>query len=191
MDLGAYRNISNLEVIAKKNGIEVPRLRGYRLMKDEAPVNLDRVIDRKQIAIDCVEYLCDSRPFWNTHTCWGEWSSRTDYLKEYYLVTIKGGESSYPQYVDVRWDRIHGWKRKVLKTYIHNEIVRQRKQWEVWNKYTGKENVLYIHARIGGSNWPHYYKDVAYQPWFLEKVDDSYDNTYCDIYAKIEEVDHD
>lgn len=188
MDLGAYCNINNLEVIAKKNSIEVPRLRGYRLMKDEAPVNLDRVIDKKQIAIDCVEYLCDSRPFWNTRTCWGEWSSRTDYLKEYYLVTIRGGESSYPQYVDVRWDRIHGWKRKVLKTYIHNEIVRQRKQWKVWNKYAGEDNILYIHARIGGNNWSCYYKNVAYQPWFLEKVDDSYDNTYCDIYAQITEM---
>ena len=23
------------------------------------------------------------------------------------------------------------------------------------------------------------------QPWYLERVDDSFDSTYCDIYAKI------
>lgn len=28
-------------------------------------------------------------------------------------------------------------------------------------------------------------KDV-YQSWFLEKVDDAYDSTYCDIYARMD-----
>ena len=187
MDLGAYANIDTLEVIAKKNGIEVPRLRGYRLMKDESPVDLTKVIDKKQIAIDCAEDLCVGRPFWNSHARCAEYSRCTDYIREYFLVKGKD-EEGYEQYTDVRWDRIHGWKRKVLKTYIHNEIIRQRKQWEMWNKYAGKENILYIHARIGGGNWSYYYKEVAYQPWFLEKVDDSFDSTYCDIYAKITEI---
>ena len=35
MDLGAYAQIDDLSEIARRNGIEVPRLRGYRLMKDE------------------------------------------------------------------------------------------------------------------------------------------------------------
>lgn len=32
MDLFAYTQIEDLEEIAKENGIECPRLRGYRLM---------------------------------------------------------------------------------------------------------------------------------------------------------------
>ena len=49
-------------------------------------------------------------------------------------------------------------------------------------------NVLYIHARIGGRNWETYGgKDLEKQPWFLEKVNDHFDGTYCDIYAKIED----
>ena len=56
----------------------------------------------------------------------------------------------------------------------------------MWNKYAGKENVLYIHSRIGGGNWDYYGgNELSKQPWFLEKVDDCYDDTYCDIYAKI------
>lgn len=184
MDLGAYANIDDLSIIAKKNNIVVPRLRGYRLMKDEDSVDIDEVIDKKQIAIDCAKDLCVSKPFWNPRSWCAEYSIRTDYICEYFLVTEKD-ENGYTRYTDVRWDRIHGWKRKVLKTYIHNEIVRQRKQWEMWNKYAGKENILYIHARIGGGNWEYYYKEVAYQPWFLEKVDDCFDSTYCDIYARI------
>ena len=88
----------------------------------------------------------------------------------------------------VCWDRIHGWKRKVLKTFIHNEQKRVEAQRLLWNKYAGRDDILYIHARIGGGNWSYYHDQVDTKPWFLEKVDDSFDSTYCDIYAKIEGV---
>lgn len=186
MDLGAYVQIEDIEDIAKKNGIEVPRLRGYRLMKEEKPVNISEMVVKKDIAIDCVKDLCENRPFWVVDTTWSESSEWTDYLKEFYLV-VGRDEDGYRKYTDIRWNRIHGWKRKTLKTYIHNEIKRQTKQWEMWNKYAGRDNILYIHARIGGNNWPYYFDQVVYQPWFLEKVDDSFDSTYCDIYASIKE----
>lgn len=184
MDLGAYMQIDDIDTIAKENRISVPRLRGYRLMKDEEPVNISEIVSKKDIAISCVKDLCESQPFWNKNAICFESSSWTDYLKDYYLVSGKD-EDGHIEYVDIRWDRIHGWKRKVLKTYIHNEIVKQTKQWKLWNKYAGREDILYIHARIGGGNWMHYFDQVIYQPWFIEKVDDSFDSTYCDIYARI------
>ena len=56
----------------------------------------------------------------------------------------------------------------------------------MWNKYVGRENVLYIHSRIGGTNWDYYNgNELTKQPWFLEKVDNYFDSTYCDIYALI------
>ena len=186
MDLGAYVQIDDIDEIAKKNNIEVPRLRGYRLMRDEKPIDIKKEIDTKRIAVDCVEDLCTAIPFWDPNSCMSELSDYTDYLKTLFLVKSKDKENSYSEFVDVRWDRIHGWKRKILKTYIHNEYKRQCKQWEVWNKYVGRDDILYIHARIGGGNWPYYYDKVVDQPWFIEKVDDSFDHTYCDIYAKIE-----
>ncbi len=113
MDLCAYMQIDDIDEIARKNNIEVPRLRGYRLMKDEKPINIsDRVVNK-----------------------------------------------------------------------------RQTKQLELWNKYAGREDILYIHARIGGNNWSRYHDQVDTKPWFLEKVDDSFDSTYCDIYARIETED--
>jgi hypothetical protein len=177
MDLFAYSQINDLESIAKANGIDVPRLRGYRLMRTETPLNLWK--ENKEItAVDCVRDLCSSRPFWSPNNYAYCSNSHTRYLEKFYLK--KEGDN-----VEVRWDRIHGWKRKVLKTYIHNEIKKQEKQFDTWNKYVGREDILYIHARIGGGNWPNYYKEVVNQPWFIEKVDDAYDSTYCDIYAKI------
>lgn len=103
-----------------------------------------------------------------------EYSSRTKRIKAYYMDVDK-----------IRWDRIHGWKRRVLKTEIHNFESAVKKQYEIFNEYVGREDILYIHARIGGGNWPYYYKEVVNQPWFIEKVDDAWDSTYCDIYARM------
>ena len=56
MDLGAYENIEELSAIAKENGIEIPRLRGYRLMKNEKPFPQDRIDKAKDdCATDVVE----------------------------------------------------------------------------------------------------------------------------------------
>ena len=180
MDLWAYSNIENLEELANKNGIDCPRLRGYRLMKDEELINIKETIKDKHIDYYCVRDLCGSDPFWcPTSDCYCG-CEETDRKIAYY--TDEKAET-------VRWNRIHGWKRRVLKTYIHNIIAGYKKQYEVWNKYVGRDDVLYIHARIGGNNWSYYYKYVVNQPWFIEKVDDGFDSTYCDIYAKINGVD--
>lgn len=176
MDLWAYANIGNVEEIANANGIYCPRLRGYRLMKDEEPEDIRQLIAEKHIDYNCVKDLCQSDPFWDPHAHFYSLSLDTDQKIRYYTDEENG---------TVRWERIHGWKRRVLKTYIHNETVRYRKQYEVWNKYAGCDDILYIHARIGGNNWPCYYKQVVDKWWFIEKVDDAFDSTYCDIYARI------
>lgn len=174
MDLYAYAQIDDLEKIAKDNGIEVPRLRGYRLMSDETPMDVKEFCDG--VDVDVAKDLCEATPFWSENPHY--WSSNdwTDFLKEYYVTNGK-----------IQWHKIHGWKRKVLKTAIHNELVKRKKQAETFNKYVGRKDILYIHARIGGNNWKSYYTAVLNQPWFIEKVDDAFDSTYCDIYAKIKE----
>ena len=186
MDLFAYTQINDLEQIAKENNIEVPRLRGYRLMKDEKPVSSEEL---KEIMKDCeVEVckdLCCAKPFWSPEPFYFSWCSETDYICAYYLVVSKD-ESGYKKYTDIRWDRIHGWKRRVLKFKIKKQKRRIKEQFDMWNKYVGREDVLYIHARIGGDNWDYYGgNELRKQPWFLDKVDDHFDRTYCDIYALI------
>lgn len=186
MDLLAYTQIDDLSQIAKENNIVVPRLRGYRLMKNEQPMPDEEL---KSLILECAVSvcadLCRSRPFWDMNSCSQEFSSRTDYLLNYYL--IEGiNEDGRKVFVDIRWDRIHGKKRKVLKFAIKKQKKRIQQQFDIWNKYAGKDKVLYIHARIGGNNWECFGGDeLIKQPWFLEKVDDHFDGTYCDIYASI------
>ena len=117
MDLFAYAQIDDLAKIAKDNGIEIPRLRGYRLMKDEEPVSQEEIKDIiNNETIDIVKTLCCARPFWNPKATCHEYSRYTDYLRDFYL--IKDGK----KYVGIRWNRIHGKKRKILKFEIKISI---------------------------------------------------------------------
>lgn len=178
MDLGAYAQIDRIEEIAKKNGIEVPRLRGYRLMSEEQPTDYTHLLH--QVGGECVDDLARS--------CWraDRWSSTfnewTDYLVDWYTRKLNGGGR------EPRWNRIHGFKRKKLKFEIKKQKRAITKQYETFNKYCGRYDILYIHARIGGGNWSYYRDQVINQPWFIEKVDDAYDSTYCDIYARLEPI---
>lgn len=187
MDLGAYMQIDDLEQIAKDNGIEIPRLRGYRLMSEESPIPAEDTKKRKkECAIGVAEDLCAAYPFWSLNPEWLSWNDHTERLQEYYLVKGKD-EDGNESFVDIRWDRIHGKKRKTLKYAIKKKQREIQAQDDAWNQYAGKEGVLYIHSRMGGGNWAAFEdKDsIVKQPWFLERVDDCYDCTYCDFYAKI------
>lgn len=176
MDLGAYAQIADLGEIAEKNGIEIPRLRGYRLMSEEIPVDVSEMIEG--IEVETCKELC--RSHWRIDPIFYTYSDKTDFACAYYLSKDKSSS--------VRWERIHGRKRKNLKYKIKQKSRKIKEQYEMWNKYAGKPNVLYIHAKIGGANWNRYGgNELIEKTWFLDKVDDSYDRTYCDIYAAIKE----
>lgn len=177
MDLGAYANIQDLSAVASANGIYVPRLRGYRLMANEETVTQQEITELEhEMTIVVYEDACDSCPRFTPGSSIHEFSWRTRARKERFLK--KNGE--------LRWDLIHGKARKRIKFAVKKKKRAVRKQYETFNRYAGREDVLYIHARIGGGNWINYGgPNLETQPWFLERVDDCYDSTYCDIYAKI------
>lgn len=183
MDLGACIQIETLEKIMTDNGIYVPRLRGLRLMKDEEPLSRE-YFDKKVRFVwlfNC-DQACRSNFVMNAN--WAEYSSETNKIAKKYLI-----HNSDYEYIDVNWSAVHGKKRKLFKYYYRKAKKAVTDNFTIFNKYCGRSDVLYIHARIGGLNWDSYDgPEIAKQPWFLEKVDDGFDNTYCDIYAKIKEV---
>lgn len=198
MDLLAYVNIENLENILTENNIQIPRLRGLDLCSEMKPFTKKEIKEIKNsIAIETCRGLCESRPFWLSRSSIREYSSWTSLLCDLYLIKNpnylaedENVEDRYVKYSGINWNKIHGWKRKVLKTEIHNATKKILDYVEVWNKYCGREDALRVHARIGGGNWPYYYKDengvsMSTKPWFIERVDDYFDSTYCDIYVKI------
>lgn len=191
MDLGAYQNIEALDRLAKDNGIDIPRCRGYRLMKDEVVITQAEIDKLKRInAIYITELLIDSDPFRCGSDEYADICIRVGAYhrrsKGYFLVPNKD-EKGMGEYSGIRWDRIHGWKRRILKFKIKQNNHKIQKQFDTWNKYAGRKDVLYIHSRMGGYNWESYQKkkELMNQPWFLDRVDDSIDSTHCDFYAKI------
>ena len=189
MDLYAYTRIDELEKIAKENNIEVPRLRGYRLMSEEKEITKEEINEiKEQCEVQVAKNLCCSKPFWNMYPTMYISNRYTDLLCDYYLVKTDK-TNIYNKYSAIRWDRIHGKKRKILKFAIKKQKQAIQEQFDLWNKYVGRDDVLYIHARIGGGNWAYYNGDeITRQSWFLGKADDYFDCTYCDIYAKINKI---
>ena len=185
MNLFAYSQVETLESIAKQNDIRCPRLRGYSLMRDERPV--DPEIFRHEIELYIMRNLCESQ--WGSSSVYvGDETTDAKcryHIKYFDCWYLSKDDPNYHE-PEIRWDRLNGKKKRIFITRVKNQMNAFKQQYAAWNKYVGRDDILYIHARIGGGNWPEYYTDVVDKPWFIEKVDDAYDSTYCDIYAKIE-----
>ncbi|MDT3388624.1 MAG: hypothetical protein LIR46_12830 [Bacteroidota bacterium] len=185
MDLYAYAQIDDLQKVLNDNNIQVPRLRGIRLMENEKPIPVEEINKQaEQIGFYDCESACESKFVWDPF-CF-ELSEATRKLKRKYIKYARDKENkNVGEIVGINWDTIHGKKRKLFKYNLRMAKRRTFQNYNTFNKYCGNPDVVYIHARIGGGNWPHYRKEVENQEWFIEKVDDPFDSTYCDIYAKI------
>lgn len=141
MDLYAFLQIDKYKKYLEENNIDVPRLRGLRLMKEE---NQRSDEDVKKEAEELIPYLFSKAKSIND---------------------------------------LHGKRRKKYKLLLK----RVKRQINVFNKYVGK-NVLCVHARLGGENWACCGgSELEKHPLYLERVDDYFDSTYCDIYFKLKE----
>ena len=182
MDLGAYMQIDNLRDLAEANGIEVERLRGYRLMRDQKVLTDVEITEGIEYANNhAYEQLLKSvPPFAMNPVMFG--SDVPDRLAKKYLITNGEGTT-----IGFHWEKLHGKKRKAAKYVVKRHIKRQQTQMNLWNLYAGREDVLYIHARLGSWNWSSkIWKDYQGEIWFLAGCDDYFDPSYCDIYAKID-----
>ena len=184
MDLEAFARIEELEHYLEENGIEIPRLRGLALCSEQTPYT-DEDIARESISIESEAYKDTVQADW-CFRGWFVFSDRTEYNIKKYGIKIK--REDYPNNTvwKPNWNKIHGKKRKTLKLYLKHKKKAFMKFVEVWNKYSGMQNVLRIHARIGSNNWTYYNCHwIEQQDRFLERVDDYFDSTYCDIYIRI------
>lgn len=184
MDLYAYTQIDSFEGILKSTGVDIPRLRGLRLMAVENTLTDGEIMEavaREQLYD--AESLIRARPKWRVNSNLHSYGYETDKACLKLLEHDADGNVT-----GIRWDRIHGKHRRSMKLVMHNAEKRVKKTLETFNRYAGREDVLCVHARIGGLNWTYYNKGgtISQSDAFIEKVDDSFDNTYCDIYLRID-----
>lgn len=183
MDLGAYAKIKDLGKVMIDNGIEIPRLRGLRLMSEENPLSEEEIKDQIDFIglLEC-KHLCQSDFHLNSNGF--DLSTRTERITKKYIIYDKDENR-----IGVNWKNLHGRKRKLFRYCLKSAKKRVLRTYITFNRYCGQKNVLYIHARIGGKNWIYFDgPKIAKQSWFIEKVDDAYDSTYCDIYARLKGI---
>ena len=180
MDLGAYVQIGDLQAVADANGISIHRLRGYRLMVEQEPYSVEELQD----GIECARNVAYERvvssvpPFILNPECY----CFRERMEKKYLI-----KDAYGHTIGIRWDKIHGRKRKAVKYEVRKYIRNQKTQMGMWNRYAGRDDVLYIHARLGSWSWSEIkWPDYRKEPWFLDGCDDTFDQSYCDIYAHID-----
>lgn len=174
MDLYAFAQIPDYEDILEEKGINIPRLRGIRKMSEEQICTKEEILEicksnDKYVLTDLIESNWGKLDYYISNDL-------TMYLEKYY---IKDGK--------IEWNKIHGKKRKKLKYEIKKNHKKIEKLFETFNKYVGRDDILCIHARLGSGNWEYYDCPnlVENKDWFIEKVDDYFDCTYCDIYIQV------
>ena len=176
MDLGAYVQIGSLSKLAKLNNINVERLRGYRHMKyEDKPLDINE--ETKGLNRYIVEDLVTGIPAWSLNSNMYKWNFESDKkVRKFY-------DSKNER---IKWENIHGKRRKILKYALKIKRLEAKKQFDLFNKYLGREDILYIHARIGSRSWSDiHYWDYKKEPWYIDGIDDYFDDSYCDIYAKL------
>ena len=184
MDLFAYTQIDSLHDILDSTGVDVPRLRGLRLMLEEEPISDDDIaeeIHEEQMYV--AERVICSIPKWSPNSDTTRYNREIDRECRKYLVHDADGKVT-----DVRWELIHGQHRRNMKHAMKIAKRRVLDSFGTFNRYAGRDDILCVHTRIGGRNWAYYNEGgaVSGSDAFIEKVDDMFDDTYCDIYLRID-----
>lgn len=187
MDLYAYSQIEDLEDILKDLNIVVPRLRGVRLMKISKSVSQEEIEKRiKETKVkNCVQWLRERS--WN---CWSSWNENKKHPSFIYGKVFNEYTKEYEiEVIDINYSKIKRKDMNIIKLKNKEDENRIRKDFELWNKYCGKD-VLYVHTRGGGGNRIGCRTDeIKQHPLYLDDCDDSFDSTYCSIYFDITGVD--
>lgn len=128
MDIGAYARIEDLSAILASTGINIPRLRGLRLMATEEKISEDEIKEMADSAeVDAVEDLVRACPPWSVGSSCHSYCNRTDKNLKRFLVYTED-ERGYKQPTAVRWNELHGKKRKLSCLPKH----RQKESGNLW-----------------------------------------------------------
>lgn len=130
MDIGAYARIDDLSAILASTGINIPRLRGLRLMATEEKIPEDEIKEMTDSAeVDAVEDLVRACPPWSVGSSCHSYCDRTDRNLKRFLVYTED-ERGYKRPTVVRWSELHGKKRKKVKLLAKTQAKKSGSLWK-------------------------------------------------------------
>lgn len=179
-----YFNMDKLDSLLTSINITISRIRDFNFMAFSKGFTPEEVTDTiHDFEMYNIAALIDNRQRWKDFRLQPTLSDSMTYNKRRrYFQYNKDGEE-----IGVKWKNIHGRHRKTAKFWCKKSEHQIVDTMNTFNKYVGKNDVLRINARLGGINWRCFGGiDIEKHPAFIEKVDSCYEETYCDIYIKID-----
>ena len=155
-------------------------------MKEEKPVTDEKLKDMiHEAKVEAVEQWLQQHMWY----CWSSTNADKKHKAFIYGYADYDTEHKYRKIIDYDFSKVHGKDRKILKFAFKKIEKAYKEQWGLWNKFAGKD-VLYVHTRTGGLN-RHYYHtaDLQKHKRYLGDCDDAWDETYCDLYFDIADID--
>lgn len=173
--------------VLKDNGIEIPRACDAILMGSAEPVDISSLLwlSDDELGYEAIDNtICKDRMF---ETCSNNvyvWNPKSRFWSDRYLDADTR---------TVHWDmlerdgRLNRKRRKMIKMYVRNTRNKAKAQYDVFNSYVGRKDVVCVSSRVFG-DWERYGAKIMKSPWYIQTVADGQDDTYCDIYCRIKEV---
>ena len=157
-----YACWATCDVLAKANGIEIPRLRGYRWMENEKCLSEEDIENcLNEARARAYEHVLTADPPFSINPEYYILSYTTDQRKKKYLIQEEQTRVYYPpdnpegkSYTTTvikgfRWDLLHGKRRKAVKYYLKKELRYEKHQLAVWNfkleqYYVGRFQEIFV-----------------------------------------------
>lgn len=169
------RNIAKVlnDLIAEVTGTSLISIQDIRFMRDEelySEESIQDTINRNDMSV--IKHLVMSKWSYNPKRFLGLFPELFKKYIDYdrFKKTGKG----------IIWENIHGKKRRVAKyetKKFHKSI---RNQYETYNKYVGRDDVLYFHTILNNEQ----YNKLCSSSSYIEDVADWFDPRYRDMYFK-------
>lgn len=119
MDLFGYLQIDRLQDVADKNGISIPRVRGYRLMSEEKAVTKEEL---QEDIVDSLALVYEKAIFHFKGNYSDEGVNKLKkklFIRDYAPITLSNGMTvSVGRTVDLRWNLLHGKNKKIMKYMV-------------------------------------------------------------------------
>lgn len=184
--LDLYTGSSNgglLTGILDELQLQIPRLRGLSLMKYDQPLTKEKELEYiRLLEASTVRELLEDSPRWKLrpNPCeldayWVSWKVYNKYLK----IT-----DSHAEYV--KWENLHGKKKNQAKYWIKKNKKAYYAQYDLYNKYAGRPDVLCVSSRIGSTWEESGGREIENHPAFLGEAVSWFDPTFCEIYLKFD-----
>lgn len=175
------KEINTRNDILQTAGVSIPG--EFLIMKEETKISLeevDQIMKKQEVMI--IDRLLSSNPRWTLQPYFTMPKNKEKYVHKYIHFDSKEEH--------VRWDRLHGKHRKIVKFECKKEKGKIRDGILTFNHFAGREDVMCIRVDTSHSeNGKGFLYQIESLPYFLTMnlsyENEAFSSNIYDIYLKV------